>query len=61
MGNRPARCPACGSEAIAAVEDVVELAIEQALEERAAAELVRSAAARQLMTGPGPMAALLRW
>jgi peptide subunit release factor 1 (eRF1) len=57
----PARCPACDSDAITAVEDVVELALEKALEERAGLELVRSAAARQLMTGPGPMAALLRW
>ena len=57
----PARCPACGSEAIAAVEDVVDLAIEQTLEEKGALELVRSAAARQLMAEPGPMAALLRW
>lgn len=57
----PARCPACGSAAIEAVEDVVELAIEQALEERSALELVRSAAARQLLAEPGPMAGLLRW
>jgi hypothetical protein len=53
--------PACGSDAIEAAEDVVELAIEQALEEKAALELVRSVPARQLMTQIGPMAAPLRW
>jgi predicted Zn-ribbon and HTH transcriptional regulator len=55
------RCPVCDSEAIEAVEDVVELAIEQALEERSALEIVRSKAARQLMTKIGPMGAMLRW
>jgi peptide subunit release factor 1 (eRF1) len=53
-------CPTCGSDAIEAVEDVVELALEQALEQRAALELVRSDAGRRLMAGRGPMAALLR-
>jgi hypothetical protein len=53
--------PAYGSDAIEAAEDVVELAIEQALEEKAALELVRSGTARQLMTRIGPMAAPLRW
>jgi peptide subunit release factor 1 (eRF1) len=43
------------------VTDVVELAIEQALEEKGALEIVRSSAARHLMTSIGPMAALLRW
>jgi peptide subunit release factor 1 (eRF1) len=57
----PPSCPACGSTAVEEVEDVVELAIEQALEERAALELVHSAAARQLMTKLGSMTALLRW
>jgi peptide subunit release factor 1 (eRF1) len=42
------------------VEDVVELALEQALEQRAGLELVRSGAARRLMTERGPIAALLR-
>jgi release factor family 10 len=56
------RCPVCESEAVEAVEDVVELAIEHALEERSALEIVRSAAARQLMTTKiGPMAAVFRW
>jgi hypothetical protein len=36
------------------------LALEQALEQRAALELVRSDAARRLMAECGPMAALLR-
>ena len=57
-----ARCPVCESEAVTAVEDVVELAIEQALEEKSALEIVRSTAARQLMTAKiAPMAAVLRW
>ena len=55
------RCPVCGSDAIEAVVDVVELAIEHALEEKSALEIVRSDAARRLMTSVGPMAALLRW
>ena len=53
-------CPTCGSDALEAVEDVVELALEQALEQRAALELVRSDAARQLLAKRAPMAALLR-
>jgi len=39
---------------------VVELALEQALEQRAALELVRSSAARRLMSDLGRIAALLR-
>jgi peptide subunit release factor 1 (eRF1) len=53
-------CPACGSNAVEAVEDVVEMAIEKALEQRAALEPVRSDPARRLITERGPMAALLR-
>lgn len=53
-------CPGCGSNAVEAVEDVVEMAIEQALEQRAALELVRSGVARRLMGERGTMAALLR-
>jgi peptide subunit release factor 1 (eRF1) len=56
----PIECPTCGSQAIEAVEDVVELALEQALEQRATLELVRSDAARRLMAARGTMAALLR-
>jgi peptide subunit release factor 1 (eRF1) len=55
------RCPICDSEAVEVVEDVVELAIERALEEKSALEIVRSNAARQLMTKVGPLGALLRW
>jgi peptide subunit release factor 1 (eRF1) len=40
---------------------VVELAIEHALEEKSALEIVRSSAARRLMASIGPMAAMLRW
>lgn len=54
-------CPACGATTIEAVDDVVEMAIEQALEQRARLELVRSPAAQRLMTKRGSMAALLRW
>jgi peptide subunit release factor 1 (eRF1) len=43
------------------VVDVVELAIEHALEEKSALEIVRSSAARRLMASIGPMAAMLRW
>jgi hypothetical protein len=57
----PECCPACGSAAIEAIEDVAELAIEQALEQRGTLEMVRSAAARQLLAEVGPMAALFRW
>jgi hypothetical protein len=56
----PTECPTCGSDAIEAVEDVVELALEQALEQRAALELARSDPARRLMAERGPMAALVR-
>jgi len=55
------KCPVCGSEAIEAVADVVVLAIERALEEKSALEIVRSSAARRLMASIGPMAAMLRW
>jgi peptide subunit release factor 1 (eRF1) len=54
-------CPACGSKVISTVEDVVEMAIEQALDQRAALELVRSGAARRMMIERAPIAALLRW
>lgn len=56
----PSACPTCGSAGVEAVEDVIELALERALEQRAALELVRSDAARRLMAGRGPMVALLR-
>lgn len=55
------RCPVCEREAVETVDDVVELAIERALEEKSALEIVRSAAARRSMTKIGPMAAVLRW
>jgi peptide subunit release factor 1 (eRF1) len=55
------KCPYCDSTKIEVVEDVVELAIEAALEQRAALEMVRSGRARQLMVQRGPMGALFRW
>lgn len=60
VGKVP-QCPVCGSDAIETAADVVELAIEHALEQKSALEIVRSSAARRLMTAIGPMAALLRW
>jgi peptide subunit release factor 1 (eRF1) len=54
-------CPSCRSDAVEPIYDVVELAIEQALHENAALELVRSEPARRLLAERGPMAALLRW
>jgi hypothetical protein len=54
-------CGLCGRTAMEPVDDVVELAIEQALEEKAALEMVRSERARQLLARVGPMGALLRW
>ena len=55
------RCPLCESDAIETVEDVVELAIERALDESSSLEIVRSSAARRLLALIGPMAAILRW
>ena len=40
---------------------MVELAIEAALQQKAALEMVRSGRARQLLAQRGPMAALFRW
>jgi len=54
-------CRLCGSSAVEPVEDVVELALEQALEQGANLEVVRSEAARQAMAARAPMAAELRW
>lgn len=54
-------CSVCGSDDLEPVDDVVEVAIEQALEEKAALEMVCSERGRQLLTSIGPMAALLRW
>jgi peptide subunit release factor 1 (eRF1) len=54
------RCGFCGSTELAVVPDIVELALERALLERCALELVRSEAARRLLAQLGPMAALLR-
>jgi hypothetical protein len=61
LGTPVQRCPVCESDAVKAVDDVVELAIEQALEEKSVLEIVRSSTAQQLMTTIGPMAAVLRW
>jgi peptide subunit release factor 1 (eRF1) len=55
------RCPLCESDAIETVEDVVELAIERALDVSSSLEIVRSSAARRLLALIGPMAAILRW
>jgi hypothetical protein len=55
------RCVSCGGAAIEVIEDVVEFGLEQALQQKAALELVRSEAARRLMTRVDPMGAILRW
>ncbi len=55
------RCVSCGGAAIEVIEDVVEFGLEQALQQKAALQLVRSEAARRLMTRVGPMGAILRW
>jgi peptide subunit release factor 1 (eRF1) len=49
------------SDDIEPVEDVVELALERALEEKSGLEIICSERARQLLARIGPMAALLRW
>jgi peptide subunit release factor 1 (eRF1) len=54
-------CPACGNTGVEIVGDVVEPAIEEALTRKAAIEIVRSSAAREILSQIGPMAALLRW
>ena len=54
-------CTYCHSAKVEAVEEVVELAIEAALQQKAALEMVRSGRARQLLAQRGPMAALFRW
>ena len=56
-----AQCPYCESTIIEAVEDVVELALEAALEQQAALEIVRSSRARQAMAERAPIGALFRW
>ena len=62
LWERPSNhCPLCESDAIETVEDVVELAIERAIDESSSLEIVRSSAARRLLALIGPMAALLRW
>jgi peptide subunit release factor 1 (eRF1) len=54
-------CTYCHVPKIEAVEEVVELAIEAALQQKAALEMVRSGRARQLLAQRGAMAALFRW
>ncbi len=54
-------CPTCASGDLNVVDDIVELAIEETLEEKGTLELVRSEAARRLMATRDAMAALLRW
>jgi hypothetical protein len=46
---------------IEALEDVVELALEAALEQQAVLEIVRSSRARQAMAERAPIGALFRW
>jgi peptide subunit release factor 1 (eRF1) len=53
-------CLACGGM-VEVVQDIAELAIDRALQQRAGLEIVRSGAGQRLMRRTGPMAALLRW
>ena len=55
------RCRSCTSAQTGMIEDIVEFALEQALDQKAALELVRIETARRMMIEIGPMAALLRW
>jgi peptide subunit release factor 1 (eRF1) len=54
-------CPVCGNTGVEIVGDVVEPAIEEALRQKAAIEIVRSGTVQEMLTRIGPMAALLRW
>jgi hypothetical protein len=54
-------CESCGGIEIELIEDVVEFALERALEQKSALELLRSEAARRIMTTVAPMGAILRW
>ena len=54
-------CPTCGNTGVEIVGDVVEPAIEEALRQKAAIEIVRSGAAQEILSHIAPMAALLRW
>jgi hypothetical protein len=54
-------CPICASADLAPVDDVIELAIEETLDEKGALELVQSETVRRQMATRGPIAALLRW
>jgi len=58
--DAPPRCPACG-EATTALDDVVERAIERALEEAGMVEIVAGAAAGRLSEAGEGMGALLRY
>jgi hypothetical protein len=53
-------CPRCGGP-LQAVDDLVERAIEMALDQDAALELVRSPRARERLASRAPMMAFLRW
>jgi len=53
-------CPRCGGP-LAAVDDLIERAIEMGLDQNAALELVRSAEARARLLTRAPMMAFLRW
>jgi hypothetical protein len=54
-------CTYCHSAKIEAVDEVVELAIEAALQQKAALEMMRSGRARQLLAQRAPMGSLFRW
>jgi peptide subunit release factor 1 (eRF1) len=61
QGRGRTECIICASPRLTAVDDAVEIAIEQALQQDASFELVRSRPARQRMLQRAPIGAMLRW
>jgi peptide subunit release factor 1 (eRF1) len=61
QGRGRTECITCGNPRLTAVDDAVEIAIEQALQQDASFELVRSGPVRQRMLQRAPIGAMLRW
>lgn len=57
----PPKCPVCGEPDLEPVDDLVEAALQQALERRAQITFVRDAACRSALTQKAPLQALLRY
>lgn len=60
LADHASRCPACEG-AVEPVEDVVDAALERAMTQEAALELVRSDLGRSLLPGGEPIGAILRF